>query len=54
MAQVQKEDIRRIILQAARGEFLQKGFKDTSMRTISRLSLQVGLLIQEMGFAMAW
>ena len=38
MAQVQKEDIRRIILQAARGEFLQKGFKDTSMRTISRLS----------------
>ena len=38
MAQVQKEDIRRIILQAARGEFLQKGFKDTSMRTIARLS----------------
>ena len=34
----QKGDIHRRILQAARGEFLQKGFKDTSMRTISRLS----------------
>lgn len=33
-----KDDIHRRILQAARGEFLQKGFKDTSMRTISRLS----------------
>lgn len=33
-----KDDIHHRILQAARGEFLQKGFKDTSMRTISRLS----------------
>ena len=32
-----KDDIHRRILQAARGEFLQKGFKDTSMRTISWL-----------------
>ena len=38
MAQVQKDNIRRIILESARGEFLQKGFKNTSMRTISRLS----------------
>ena len=39
MAQVPKDDIRRRILQAARGEFLQKGFKDTSMRKI-QLNIQ--------------
>jgi len=34
--QIQKEDIRRIILKIAREEFIEKGFKDTSMRTIAQ------------------
>lgn len=33
--QIQKTDIRHTILKAAREEFLDKGFKDTSMRTIA-------------------
>lgn len=38
MAQRKKDRIRCTILEAARGEFLQEGFKNTSMRAISRLS----------------
>lgn len=34
--QIQKEDTRRIILQVARNEFLAKGFKDASMRSIAK------------------
>lgn len=38
MAQTQKHKIRSTILQAASEEFMKKGFKDTSMRAIARLS----------------
>ncbi len=38
MAQTQKHKTRSIILEAASEEFLKKGFKNTSMRTVSRLS----------------
>ncbi len=38
MAQTQKHKIRSIILEAASEEFMKKGFKDTSMRAIARLS----------------
>lgn len=38
MAQTKKTNIRNTILQAARKEFLQRGFKNTSMRAVSRLS----------------
>lgn len=38
MLQTRKDNIRHVIIKAASGEFLQKGFKNTSMRTISRLS----------------
>jgi AcrR family transcriptional regulator len=34
--QTKKDEIHNIILQAAREEFLKKGFKDASMRTIAR------------------
>ncbi|MFV0268037.1 MAG: TetR/AcrR family transcriptional regulator [Draconibacterium sp.] len=40
--QVQKEDIRKIILQVARKEFIEKGFKDASMRSIAK-DAKVGL-----------
>lgn len=40
--QTQKDDIRRTILQVARAEFSEKGFKDTSMRTIAQKA-DVGL-----------
>jgi AcrR family transcriptional regulator len=33
--QTQKNDIRETILEAAREEFLEQGFKETSMRTIA-------------------
>lgn len=42
MMQIQKDDIRNIILKVAREEFVDKGFKDTSMRTIAQKS-EVGL-----------
>ena len=34
--QIQKENIRFELVRAARGEFLKKGFKDTSMRAIAK------------------
>lgn len=34
--QIKKDNIRRIILDVARAEFLEKGFKDASMRTIAK------------------
>ncbi len=34
--QVQKKDIRKIILDVARAEFVERGFKNASMRTISQ------------------
>ncbi|MCG6190269.1 TetR/AcrR family transcriptional regulator [Maribellus maritimus] len=34
--QIQKEDIRKIILKAARKEFIENGFKDASMRSIAK------------------
>lgn len=37
MAQIQKDHTRSLILETARNEFLQRGFKDASMRTIARL-----------------
>ncbi len=40
--QIQKDDIRKIILQVARKEFFDNGFKDTSMRTIAQKA-DVGL-----------
>jgi TetR/AcrR family transcriptional regulator, cholesterol catabolism regulator len=40
--QIQKEDIRKVILKVAREEFLEKGFKDTSLRTIAEKA-DVGL-----------
>lgn len=36
--QVQKENIRKLILNTARNEFIQKGFKDASMRDIAKKS----------------
>ncbi len=36
--QVQKKDIRKTILKAAREDFLQHGFKDSSMRRIAKIS----------------
>lgn len=40
--QIQKEDIKKVIIQVARNEFVKKGFKDASMRTIAKKS-EVGL-----------
>ena len=40
--QIQKDDIRKNVLIAAREEFLNKGFKDSNMRTIAKKS-KVGL-----------
>jgi len=40
--QMQKKDIRNIILKVARKEFIDRGFKDTSMRTIAKKA-EVGL-----------
>ncbi|WP_321480593.1 TetR/AcrR family transcriptional regulator [uncultured Bacteroides sp.] len=40
--QRQKDDIRKVILKIARKEFIEKGFKDTSMRTIAQKT-EVGL-----------
>lgn len=40
--QTQKDDIRKVILQAARHEFMTNGFKDASMRTIAK-NADVGL-----------
>ncbi len=40
--QIRKDDIRKIILRVARDEFLEKGFKDASMRNISKKA-EVGL-----------
>lgn len=40
--QIQKEDVKKVILQIARNEFVKKGFKDASMRTIAKKS-KVGL-----------
>ncbi|WP_217447633.1 TetR/AcrR family transcriptional regulator [Maribellus comscasis] len=40
--QTQKEGIRKIILQVARKEFIEKGFKDASMRNIAK-DAKVGL-----------
>ncbi len=40
--QIQKEDIRKVILKVAREEFADKGYKDTSMRTIAQRA-EVGL-----------
>lgn len=34
--QTQKEDVKKYILQTARNEFVKKGFKDASMRTIAK------------------
>ena len=34
--QIQKDNIRKKILEVARSEFIAKGFKDTSMRTIAK------------------
>ena len=36
--QIQKDSIRKKILEVARSEFIAKGFKDTSMRTIAKKS----------------
>lgn len=38
LMQTQKDDIRKIILSVARDEFLKKGFKNASMRTIAKKS----------------
>jgi len=38
LMQIQKTDIRKQILKAARNEFLEKGFKDASMRSIAKKS----------------
>jgi TetR/AcrR family transcriptional regulator, cholesterol catabolism regulator len=40
--QIQKEDVRKVILKVAREEFLEKGFKDTFIRTIAEKA-NVGL-----------
>ncbi len=40
--QIQKEDVKKVILQIARKEFAKKGFKDASMRAIAKKS-EVGL-----------
>lgn len=40
--QIQKEDVKKVIIQVARKEFVKKGFKDASMRTIAKKS-EVGL-----------
>lgn len=40
--QIQKKDIRNVILKVARKEFIDRGFKDASMRTIARKA-DVGL-----------
>jgi hypothetical protein len=36
--QIQKKDIRKVILEISRKEFLEHGFKDASMRTIAKKS----------------
>jgi hypothetical protein len=36
--QIQKKDIRKVILEVSRKEFLEHGFKDASMRTIAKKS----------------
>jgi AcrR family transcriptional regulator len=36
--QIQKTDIRKVILEVSRKEFLEHGFKDASMRTIAKKS----------------
>lgn len=40
--QIQKDNIRRVILDVARSEFMEKGFKDASMRTIA---LKAGVVL---------
>ncbi len=40
--QTQKEEVRKIIIEEAREEFIRRGFKDASMRTIAKKS-RVGL-----------
>lgn len=40
--QIQKDDIRQVILKIARTEFKEKGFKDASMRTVAQKA-KVGL-----------
>jgi AcrR family transcriptional regulator len=40
--QTQKDNIRKVILEVARSEFMEKGFKDTSMRSIA---LKAGVVL---------